>query len=292
MDTTTLPAFDTLWDYDQPAVSEARFRELVPQAEAAGEAGYLAELLTQIARSQGLQRDFAGAHTTLDRTEALLPGAGDRARVRLLLERGRAWNSAGQPDTARPLFVAAWDLARAAGEDGLAVDAAHMVAIVAPPAEQMAWNERALALAESSLAPAAQRWRGSLYNNMGWTYHDQGRYAEALALFERARAWRETRADSTPHQVRIARWAVARALRSLGRTAEALAQQQALATGYPDLPPDGYVDEEIAECLLALEGSQAAQPAAARAYALLAADPWLREQEPDRLQRLKDMGQT
>src|SRR3954463_317333 len=100
MDTTTLPAFDTIWDYDQPAVSEARFRALLPQAEAAGDAGYLAELWTQIARAQGLQREFAGAHTTLDHAEALGLGAGPRARVRLLLERGRAWNSAGQPDAA------------------------------------------------------------------------------------------------------------------------------------------------------------------------------------------------
>ena len=58
----TLPDFDALWDYDQPAKTEAAFRALLPQAEASGDSSYYIELLTQIARTQGLQRDFAAAH--------------------------------------------------------------------------------------------------------------------------------------------------------------------------------------------------------------------------------------
>jgi len=50
--------------------------------------------------------------------------------VRYLLERGRTFNSAGEKDRARPLFVQAWEIAGAAGLEGLAVDAAHMVPIV------------------------------------------------------------------------------------------------------------------------------------------------------------------
>src|SRR5205809_4269353 len=49
-----LPAmadFDKLWDYQDPAGTEKKFRELLPAAEAAGDASYVAELLTQIART-------------------------------------------------------------------------------------------------------------------------------------------------------------------------------------------------------------------------------------------------
>ncbi|HEX6385768.1 MAG TPA: hypothetical protein VF177_13945, partial [Anaerolineae bacterium] len=67
----TLPDFDQLWDYSQPASTEERFRELLPAAEAAGDDSYLAQLLTQIARAQGLQRQFAAAHETLDEAEKL-----------------------------------------------------------------------------------------------------------------------------------------------------------------------------------------------------------------------------
>lgn len=287
-----LPAFDPLWDYDDPAATERLFRGLLPTARAGADPGYTAELLTQIARAQGLQRAFAAAHRTLDEAERLIPDGRPRPRIRGLLERGRVFNSAGAPGDARPLFQAAFALARDAGEDGLAVDAAHMLAIVAPPAEQMAWNLRALALAEQSAQPAARKWRASLYNNIGWTHHDAGRYADALAAFEQALAARQGQVPpARPDEIGAARWAVARALRSLGRVAEALAAQRALAQEYRDRGrPAPDVDEEIAECLLAQGDPAAARPYFARAHAALAADPWVAENEAARLARLRELG--
>jgi hypothetical protein len=52
-----------------------------------------------------------------------------------------------------------------------------MVAIVASGDEALAWNQRALELAQASPDPDARRWRASLFNNLGWTYHDRGEYA-------------------------------------------------------------------------------------------------------------------
>src|SRR5262245_41296279 len=98
--------FEKLWDYDDPAASEQRFRELLPQIPA-GTPSYF-ELLTQIARAQGLQGDFDAAHQTLDTVERALSGTDGRVHIRYLLERGRTFNSAGQPEKARPLFLAAW----------------------------------------------------------------------------------------------------------------------------------------------------------------------------------------
>ena len=95
---------DELWDYGRPAETEAKFRALLPEAEAAGDAEYLAQLLTQLARTLGLQQQFAAAHELLDRAEALAE-ADSVAQVRYLLERGRCFNSAGDKATARPLFM-------------------------------------------------------------------------------------------------------------------------------------------------------------------------------------------
>jgi hypothetical protein len=125
---TDTPDFDQLWDYDDPAATERRFRELLPRITA-GTPAHL-ELLTQIARAQALQRDFDAAHRTLDSVGAELDGGGERVHIRYLLERGRTFNSSQQPERARPLFLAAWERARAAGADFYAIDAAHMVAIV------------------------------------------------------------------------------------------------------------------------------------------------------------------
>lgn len=277
-----------LWDFGNAARSEDRFRTLLarvgddPEAEAV--------VRTQIARVQGLQRRFNEAHATLDALEASPAARGARVAVRLALERGRLFNSAREVERARPYFAAAWDRAQAAGEDALAVDAAHMLAIVeTDPALQATWNERALALAESSTDPLARRWRASLLNNLGWTRHGEGRFAEALDLFERALAAREELGD--PGSIRVARWCIARTLRSLGRLDEALAAQRALESdGAAAGSPDGFVFEEIAECLLVLGRGEEARPWFARAHAELTQDPWLVEAEPQRLARLLERG--
>ena len=106
-------------------------------------------------------------------------------------------------------------------------------------------------LARSSPDPAAQRWVASVANNMAWAKHDAGAYEEALELFSLALVERERQDD--PGRTRIARWSVARCLRSLGRTEDALAEQQSLSAELEALgETDEYVTEEIAECLRAL----------------------------------------
>ncbi len=284
----SLPDIDALWEYDKPEVSEQKFRALLPQTS--GNRAYHIELLTQIARCQGLQRKFDEAHTTLDEAESLLTDDLARPRVRTMLERGRVFNSSKNPDQARVHFIQAWATARECHEDGLAVDAAHMLGIVESGEKGLEWNSTALDLAEKSDNPRAQKWRGSLYNNMGWTYHDQfGQYDKALALFERALAFREEQGE--PEQARIARWCVARCLRSLGQVGEALTmQRKLLAESSPQGKPDPYVHEELGECLLSLSKPDEARPYFALAYEELSRDESFAESEPARLARLRDLG--
>ncbi len=287
----SLPEFDRLWDYSQPVESESRMRGLLPRAE--GHPGYHAELLTQIARAQGLQRRFEAAHETLDEAEAVLSGAAESegrvARIRLLLERGRVYNSSGRPEEARPLFEEALAAAREAGEDYHAADAAHMLGIVAPVAEQLRWHQEALEIAEESDDERARGWLGPLYNNIGWTYHDLGEYEKALHTFQRGLAWREAKGQE--EEARRARWSVGRALRSLGRLEEAYRMQQALLAEYRRLGEEnGYVYEEMAECLREMGRDEEAKAYFAQAYEQLAQDPWVAGQERERLQRLRRLG--
>src|SRR6058998_1183459 len=166
--TSELADFDKLWDYDHPAATEGKFRQLLPAAVDSLDISYLLQLLTQIARTEGQQRKFEDAHRTLDRVENSLPKADDATKVRYLLERGRVYNSSGRVDEARPLFLEAFDLALNSKQDAYAVDAAHMMAIVEPPEKRSQWNLKALDIAENSAEEKAKKWRGSLYNNMGW----------------------------------------------------------------------------------------------------------------------------
>ena len=285
-----LEDFDTLWNYNDPAATEARFRELLPVAEQRADSELHAQLLTQIARTQGLQRLFAEAQSTLDQAAKLITDSMPLARARWLLEQGRLLNSSGRRAESVPVFREALRVSEGGAFEFFAIDAAHMLGIASEPQEALDWNLKAIAMAEAAREKRARGWLGSLYNNTGWTLHDQGEYARALDLFERALAWREEQGQGA--EIRIAKWCVARCLRSLGRTEEALARQQALQAELvaAGVEQDGYVYEELAECLHALGKTDEARPWFRRAHAVLSQDPWLQEQEPARLERLAELG--
>ncbi len=274
---------DALWEYADPAASESRFINAL--AETTGDDQL--ELLSQIARTFSLRGRFAEAHERLDQLETQLSLAGDRPKVRYYLERGRSHNSAGEVEMAHHFFTKAWALASQAGFVGLAVDAAHMLAISNAGNEQaLSWNQRGLALARTSDDPKAQALIPAMLNNTAWDLHERGEFAEALALFQEAeQAWIKR---ERPRQIQIARWSVARCLRSLGEYQQALEMQQALATELQASGlTDGFVFEEIGENLVALGEHEAAKPYFEQALQALEQDQWFVQNEAARLLNLK-----
>ncbi|KPK73244.1 hypothetical protein AMJ87_02430 [candidate division WOR_3 bacterium SM23_60] len=286
-----LPDFDALWDFQHPEQTETKFQELIPQAKESGNMSYYAQLLTQIGRTRGLQGKYQDAHAMLDSVEAMLTDELTVAKIRYLLERGRVYNSSGEPDKCKPFFLEAWELALTKNEDYYAVDAAHMLGIVEPPEKQLEWSLKALELAEKTTDERAQRWLGPLYNNIGWTYHDLKEYEKALELFKKGLAWRKEIDDA--RGIRIQTWNIARTYRSLGKVTEALEMQRALEKEIEGIEFDfeGYVFEEIAECMLLLKKNEEAKPYFKRAHEVLSKDQWLAKNEPERLERLKDLSE-
>lgn len=262
-----------LWDFAHPDVSEQRFRDAMNGASADD----ALILQTQIARTYGLRNRMDEARALLQSVKPKLEGASPEARVRWHLEWGRTWASAVHdretlPDadrqTARAAFRAAATEARMAGLDALAVDALHMLPFTtADRAQDLAWNEEALAMALASTQPDARRWAAILRNNIGVTYNDMGRHEDALAILELA--LQELQAQQAPvYRQRIGRWMVANTLRRLGRTGEALTMQRALETeNDADGTPDPYVFDELALLYRARGDAQRADAAEARARA-------------------------
>ena len=190
---------DQLWDFDDPALSEDRFRAAV--SEDRYDADERAELSTQLGRAIGLQGRFEEADALLDAVDADEP----TVAVRVLLERGRVLNSSGHPEMAVPLFEQAAELADHLGEDFLAVDALHMLAI-ADSAHAETWTRSALEYASTVHDERTRRWIVALHNNLGWTLHDAGRCTEAKVEFQLAEQWAER--VGTPRQQQLAREAI------------------------------------------------------------------------------------
>ena len=133
-----------LWDFDDFDASEARFRaQLEEETTDAGRA----EVLTQLARVEGLRDEFERCDELLDEAEAL-----GGVTARLLLERGRRERSSGRDGAGLAEFLQAFELAQASGEDVLAVDAVHMLALVD---DAEGWTARGIEIAGASEDPAS-----------------------------------------------------------------------------------------------------------------------------------------
>jgi tetratricopeptide (TPR) repeat protein len=286
--TQDLPDFDSVWDYHDPAATEERFREIAAATRESGGLGYRTELATQIARTYSLRGEFDKAHAELDAVGDDLGGAGAVARSRYLLERGRTYNSAGERERATELFLKAWELADQHGAEPHAADALHMLGISTPPEEALAWNARAMEYCEAAEDEQARRFLGPLYHNSWYSHLELGEFERALAYAEKSREFRASIDDEEGE--RIGRWSTFHTYRKMGRAKEALDGFTALLADYgPEGDPTGYTDEELGECLHALGKAEEARPHFASAYEALKADPWMVENESDRLARLAEL---
>ncbi|GEP36524.1 hypothetical protein NPS01_01870 [Nocardioides psychrotolerans] len=233
----------SLWDFDDPAASENRLRRAIRGAGARDQH----ILMTQLARAVGLQGRYDDGLGLLAATTAV----DAEVAARIHLERGRILRTRGLLDAARPEFEAA--AAAAIGCDEVHVDALHMIALDAPPEVQGALHEEALRIARASADLRARDWDASLLNNIGMAHADAGEWHDALAAFENAWGARERQGDAG--RTRIARWMVARALRHLGRTEDALAMQRSIKVELEAIgEEDPHVDEELALLEVARRG--------------------------------------
>jgi len=207
-----------LWDFDDLDATEQRLRgQLKREASDEGRA----EVMTQLARVQGLREQFAEGYRLIDEAAALA-GLSVVASIRIQLERGRLLRSSGDVKGALPLFESAFETARGAGEMFLAADAAHMAALAAPDRESvLTWTKRGTAIAETSADPQVSYWLGPLLNNLGSAYMDSREYEKALDCFRRALEVRR-RYPENPDAIQFAKESVAEALTALGRKDEAV----------------------------------------------------------------------
>jgi len=254
-----------LWNFDDLDETERRFRALLDEEQPAGRA----EVLTQLARVAGLRGNVDQGERLLVEAAALADSH-PAVAARIPLERGRLLRSSGDPEAALPLFEAAFGAAVEAGEEFVAVDAAHMAAIAAPDRDGLLrWTERGIELAGASGDPEVRYWLGPLENNLGWELHARGEHEPALEAFRRALEARE-RYPEQRAEVEIARYAIAKTLRALGRADEAARLlEQAVAWAETEGEPDGWFHEELAEDYAALGREAEAREQARLALPLL-----------------------
>ncbi len=285
--TATLPNFDARWNYGDPAATEKEFREILPQAEATGNFEYLGQLLTQIARCEGLQGRFDASHATLDSAEKVIAEHDLKlAHVRYFLESGRAFNSSGKQDKAIPLFHSAYELATEQHELRYAIDAVHMIAIAErDPRRQVEWNLRGIALCEAE--PNQKGWLNALLNNIGESYLLLEEYDNAAATFQRLSEIQVQRSGvADMFTVKD----LAKASRLGGNPKKSVELMQPILDKLlKEKQDDGYIRQELAEGLYATGHQDEAKPHFSKAFELLSKDSWARQNEPEKVARMKEL---
>jgi tetratricopeptide (TPR) repeat protein len=261
-----------VWDFDDLDVSESRFRALL---DVDGPADERAGVLTQLARIEGLRGRFPEGELLLAQAEAA--GGADGW---VLIERGRLLRSSGDEAAAAPLFETAFERALEASDGFLAGDAAHMAALVG---DAESWTARGVEFARRCDDPGARYWVCPLLNNIGWSRFESDDFVGALAAFEEALQVRSAEPER-PYARELARYAVGKTLRALGRLDEATSQLE-IAIAWSDGAgiDTPYFYEELAECYAATGQPDAARAQARRVLELLNEDA----ESSERVERLR-----
>ncbi|HPI31876.1 MAG TPA: tetratricopeptide repeat protein [candidate division Zixibacteria bacterium] len=251
------------------------------------------EALAQTARMCLVQDRKEEGRPYLEQAAAIAVDSDPMGWSRYLGVRGRYQWQDSELAAARETFELMFDYCSVNALFGRAVDAAHMVAIVAAsPEDQIAWNRRGIAAAE---AADEERWLGPLWNNLGGTYWDNGQFDSALACYLKARDYHWRFSDETAKL--FADYHVGMTYRHLGDYREAqqwLRPVLAWAERLDNREAIGQACEDLGEALLA-EGKRAEGTALLRrardAYRAAGYDRTRPEIWDNITRRLKELGE-
>ena len=275
---------DTLFRSRQYEESRPVYLLALQAADKVGDNSTAVEALSQVART----------YLTTDKKEEGRPWL-EKARVRVKEGEGAGWGrylgvkgrfewKDDQLEEARRTFVQQYDFCMAQGLYEMSVDAAHMVAIVAPPDQQLEWAQKGITAAEKGNLPG---WLGPLWNNLAYTYETLGDYPRALDCYLKARTYHYQVGDEKARYV--ADWAVGRGYRLTGQLEEAerwLTQALAAVEQAGDGEFIGLTHEELGEIDRARGSAGEARTHFTVAYQKLEEAGAL-EWDPERMARLE-----
>ncbi|MCA8936785.1 MAG: tetratricopeptide repeat protein [Planctomycetes bacterium] len=193
------------------------YKQAATAAKAESNNQVLVEALSQVARMYSIATEFEEGRVWLTKAEAYADPDEPLGWSRFLGVQGRLfWQDEKDNEKAKATFIEMYEYC---GEQNLysrQLDAAHMVALVAPPEEQVQWALNAIQAAEKA---GEKGWLAVLWNNLGWTYEEQGNYEKMLDALINARKFHHEVGND--HSKLVADFGVGRAYWRNGQLAEA-----------------------------------------------------------------------
>lgn len=183
------------------------YQQTAKEALAEGNNSLRTEALAQVARMHSILGDYVKGRQWLEDARQIATDAEPMGWSRYLGVRGRfEWQDEKDKPKATATFIEMYEYSKSHELHGRALDAAHMVAIVGTPQEQVRWSLNAIEEAEKA---GETGWLGPLWNNLGWTYEERGEYANMLEALLKAREYHYK--SGNEHTQLVADFGVARA---------------------------------------------------------------------------------
>jgi tetratricopeptide (TPR) repeat protein len=177
---------DVAFDASDYATAEQLYEQARVAARDAGKLSVEIEATSQRARCYLTQDIFDSAKVWLDKAEEIATPDQPAGWARFLGVKGRwQWRNDNN-DEAVSTFTTMYEFADEHDLSHHQIDAARMVAIVAPVQRQEEWALKGIELAEES---GSEKLLGPLWNNLGGTYCDLKRYDDAVNAYTNARGY-------------------------------------------------------------------------------------------------------
>ncbi|HVP36971.1 MAG TPA: tetratricopeptide repeat protein [Terriglobales bacterium] len=202
---------DSLFNGNEYEASRAIYLQAMDQAVKNKENSEMTEAYAMIARTYLVLDKKEEGRPWIQKAEKIANSKEPLGWSRYLGVRGRFEWKDSQLEKATSTFKEMYNYCSGRKLYERAIDAAHMVAITGKPEEQIEWGNKGIKEAETG---NVTRWLGPLWNNLGATYEDMGKYKEALEAYLKAREYHFRYGDEKNKLV--ADWAVGHAYRLNG----------------------------------------------------------------------------
>lgn len=268
-------------EYEQ---SRGLYLAVLEEAERVGDNSTAVEALSQVARTYLITDHKEEGRLWLEKARVRATPTEPAGWGRYLGVRGRLEWKDEQLEVASRTFTEQYDFCLAHNLFEMSIDAAHMVALVAPPDQQITWAHKGIAAAEQGNLPG---WLGPLWNNLGYTHESLGDYQLALDCYLKARSYHYAVGDT--HARYVADWTVGHTYRLLGQFEEAekwLGEALLAAEKADDGEFVGLNHEDLGEIDRAKGATGEARAHFVVAYEKLDA-AGAREWDPERMSRLE-----
>jgi tetratricopeptide (TPR) repeat protein len=207
---------DEMFNAGDYAKAGELFERIATSADETGDTEAFVEASAMRARSHLAVGDADKGRPWLSRAKGMASRSVPSGWSRYMAVKGRFEWKDGDNESASRTFRELFDYCEEHELWERAVDAANMVSITGDESLKLDWSLRGIEMAERGDMTG---WLGPLWNNLGWNYHDAGRYEEALDALVKARDYHYMKEAELPRL--IADYSVAHVKMKQGRLEEA-----------------------------------------------------------------------